>query len=66
MYTNNNVKKINFIEKDINIKLEGLVKFKIKLFIDDNFKFNLDIHKHNNILKTYMCSGYERYFGYND
>lgn len=54
-------KKINFIEKDINIKLEGLVKFKIKLFIDDNFKFNLDIHKHKNILKAYMCSGYERF-----
>ena len=53
--------KLSFIEKDINSKLDGLVKFKINMYIDENLKFNLDIVKNENILKPYMCSGYERF-----
>ena len=54
-------KKLEFIQKDINIKLENLVKFKIKMYIDNESKFNIDIIKFDNILKPYMCSGYERF-----
>lgn len=54
-------KKLEFIQKDINLKLENLVKFKIKMYIDSDSRFNLDIIKFNNTLKTYMCSGYERF-----
>lgn len=54
-------KKLEFIQKDINLKLSNLVKFKIKMYIDSESRFNLDIIKFDNILKPYMCSGYERF-----
>ena len=31
------------------------------MYIDNESKFNIDIIKFDNILKPYMCSGYERF-----
>ena len=53
--------KIKYIENDININLEDLVKFKIRLNVSDKSKFQIEILKHNNVLLPYMCSGYERF-----
>ena len=38
-----------------------MVGYSIKMYIDDKSKFNIDIHKNGNILKPYMCSGYETF-----
>lgn len=53
--------KLKFIEKDVNSNLISLVNFEIELLIDDNSKFEINIKKFNNILKPYMCSGYEKF-----
>ena len=53
--------KLKFIENDINIHLDGLVSFKIEMYMDETSKFTLNIIKNDNILKAYMCSGYERF-----
>jgi DNA repair exonuclease SbcCD ATPase subunit len=53
--------KLKFIENDINFHLDGLVNFKIEMYMDDKSKFILNIIKNDNILKAYMCSGYERF-----
>ena len=53
--------KIKFIEEDVNNYLVDMVGYSIKMHIDDKSKFNIDIHKNGNILKPYMCSGYETF-----
>jgi len=53
--------KLGFIECDINNYLTDMVDYTIKMYIDDKSKFNIDIHKHGNVLKPYMCSGYETF-----
>ena len=53
--------KIKFIEDDINNYLTDMVGYSIKMYIDDKSKFNIDIYKNGNILKPYMCSGYETF-----
>lgn len=53
--------KIKFIEEDVNNYLTDMVNYTIKMYIDDKSKFNIDILKNDNILKPYMCSGYETF-----
>ena len=53
--------KLRFIENDINFHLDGLVDFEIEMYMSNDSKFTLDIIKNDNILKPYMCSGYERF-----
>ena len=53
--------KLKFIENDINSHLEGLVNFKIEMYMDETSRFILNIIKNDNLLKAYMCSGYERF-----
>ena len=53
--------KMKFIEEDVNNYLTDMVNYTIKMYIDDKSKFIIDIHKNGNILKPYMCSGYESF-----
>ena len=53
--------KIKFIEDDVNNYLTNMVNYSVKMYIDDKSKFIIDIHKNGNILKPYMCSGYESF-----
>jgi hypothetical protein len=53
--------KLKFIEEDVNNYLTDMVGYTIKMYIDDKSKFNIDIHKNGNVLKPYMCSGYETF-----
>ena len=53
--------KLKFIENDINSHLEELVNFNIELYMDEDSRFTINIIKNDNLLKPYMCSGYERF-----
>ena len=53
--------KIEYIKRDINNHLREMVNFEIDMYISEDLKFTLDIIKNGNILKAYMCSGYERF-----